>query len=228
MHFLQSGANSGEAGLLLGSTVSRTDPPGATASDRLRGAAAQGLFSPLAAAHEFGLDIRPRGSSTRSSVEGAALAIDSLDGFRQASPTGRTIRYMTASERARARGITVLLSDETLKPSGPEMEMRIQGMSALVENLLLLEYVTISTRLRRLLAVVKQRGSLQAAFMREFHLTVQGMVVAADATSAEEVMARADELHTRRSRKPGRRRGSDQAECLRPPARWDEYSARRF
>jgi hypothetical protein len=76
-------------------------------------------------------------------------------------------------------------------------------MSALVDNLLLLEYVTISTTLRRLVAIIKQRSSAQGAFTREFILTPQGIVVSADAQSAEEVIARADEMHARRSRKPG-------------------------
>ena len=208
MHFLQSGAQAGEAGVLFGFYESPERLLQAADSIKLglRQSRTAGLFAHVwQPPYEFGLDVlaeRLLGEIERRKAR--RLVIDSLDGFRQASSDPeRTIRFMTALlNELRARGITVLLTDETLKPSGPEMEMRIQGMSALVENLLLLEYVTISTNLRRLVAVVKQRGSRPNAFMREFRLTAEGMVVAADASSAEEVVARADELHTRRSRKP--------------------------
>jgi circadian clock protein KaiC len=208
MHFLQSGAQAGEAGVLFGFYESPERLLQAADSIKLglRQSRTAGLFSHVwQPPYEFGLDVlAERLLREIEQRQARRLVIDSLDGFRQASADPeRTIRFMTALlNELRARGVTVLLTDETLKPSGPEMEMRIQGMSALVENLLLLEYVTISTNLRRLLAVVKQRGSRPNAFMREFRLTADGIVVAADAHSAEEVVARADELHTRRSRKP--------------------------
>jgi circadian clock protein KaiC len=172
----------------------------------LRGSDKRGLFGHLwQPSYEFGLDVL--GERLFADLEARKvkrLVIDSLDGLRQASnDPERTIRFMTALlNELRARGVTVLLTDETLKPSGPEMEMRVQGISALVENLVLLEYVMVSTRLRRLVAVIKQRGSQQAGFTREFDLTPRGIVVAPDAKSAEELIARAEDLHTRRSRKP--------------------------
>ena len=209
MHFLQAGARGGEPGVLFGFYESPERVLQVADGIRLglRASGERGLFSHVwQPSYEFGLDLlgeRLLGEIERTKAR--RVVIDSLDGFRQASSDPeRTIRFMTALlNELRARDITVLLTDETLKPSGPEMEMRIQGMSALVENLLLLEYVTISTRLRRLLAVVKQRGSRQDHFMREFHLTAEGIVVEPDASSAEEVVKRADEMHTRRSRTPG-------------------------
>lgn len=208
MHFLQSGADAGEPGVLFGfyESPERLLQAADSIKLELRQVQSAGLFSHVwQPPYEFGLDVlaeRLLGELERRRAR--RLVIDSLDGFRQASADPeRTIRFMTALlNELRARGVTVLLTDETLKPSGPEMEMRIQGMSALVENLLLLEYVTISTNLRRLLAVVKQRGSKPDTFMREFQLTSTGIVVAPDARSAEDIVARADELHTRRSRKP--------------------------
>ncbi len=208
MHFLQAGAKLGEPGLLFGfyESPDRLLQAADGVSLGLRASAKQGLFAHLwQPPYEFGLDVlAERLFAELEHRQARRLVIDSLDGFRQASTDPeRTIRFMTALlNELRARKVTVLLTDETLKPSGPEMEMRIQGMSALVENLLLLEYLMVSARLRRLVAVIKQRGSQQAAFTREFDLTQQGIVVSADARSAEELILRAEDLHTRRSRKP--------------------------
>ena len=208
MHFLQTGALGGEPGVLLGFYES-PDRLLQSASDmgfRLKELADSGQFSHVwQPSYEFGLDaLAQRLFSEIERRRAQRVVIDSLDGLRQASTDpDRTLRFITALlNDLRARGITVLLTDETLKPSGPEMEMRIDGMSALVENLLLLEYVMVSTSLRRLVAVIKQRGSAQGPCIREFSLTAQGITVSTDAKSAEELIARADELHTRRSRKP--------------------------
>ena len=208
MQFLQTGAAAGEPGVLFGfyESPERLLQAADGVNVGLREAGTQGLFSHVwQPSYEFGLDVlAERLFAEIERTKARRVVIDSLDGFRQASSDpDRTIRFMTALlNELRARSITVLLTDETLKPSGPEMEMRIQGMSATVENLLLLEYLMVGPRLRRLVAVIKQRGSQQGAFTREFDLTQQGIVVAADAKSAEELISRADELHTRRSRKP--------------------------
>lgn len=208
MHFLEAGAAAGEPGVFFGfyESPDRLLQAADGTALRLRAQTKEGLFSHVwQPSYEFGLDqLAERLLGEVERCQARRLVIDSLDGFRQASTDQeRTVRFMTALlNELRARGVTVLLTDETLKPSGPEMEMRIQGMSALVEGLVLLEYVMISTSLRRLVAVIKQRGTQQASFTREFSLTSHGMVVAADSKSAEDLIARADSLHARRSRKP--------------------------
>ncbi len=108
------------------------------------------------------------------------VVIDSLDGFRQSAiDPARTIRFMTALlGELRAREITTILIDETMKPSGPEMEMRVEGISALVENLFLLEYMTVGPKMRRLISIVKQRASAHESTAREFFLTGRGIEVA--------------------------------------------------
>jgi circadian clock protein KaiC len=208
MHFLQTGVSAGEPGLLFGfyESPDRLLQAADGVSLDLRAAAAQGLFAHAwQPSYEFGLDVlAERLFAELEHRKARRLVIDSLDGFRQASSDpDRTIRFMTALlNELRARDVTVLLTDETLKPSGPEMEMRVQGMSALVENLVLLEYLMDRTRLRRLVAVIKHRGSQQADSTREFDLTSQGIVVAADANSAEELLSRAEKLYSHRSQKP--------------------------
>jgi circadian clock protein KaiC len=85
------------------------------------------------------------------------------------------------------------------------MEMRVEGISALVENLLLLEYMTVGPKMRRLIAIVKQRGSAHETSAREFFLTGRGIEVTPDARSAAEVVAHADDgaaIHNEKPRAP--------------------------
>jgi len=208
MHFLDTGAQVGEAGVLLGfyESPERLCQGAENIGINLKTHADRDLFSHVwQQSYEFGLD--QLGARLLAEVEriGAKrLVIDSLDGFRQAAidPT-RTIRFMTALlGELRARGITTILTDETMKPSGPEMEMRVEGISALVENLFLLEYMTIGPKLRRLISIVKQRASAHETTAREFFLTGRGIEVAPDARSAAEVVAHSEEFSARHNEKP--------------------------
>lgn len=91
------------------------------------------------------------------------------------------------SHELRSLGVTTLITSETSKPYGPEVAMRIEGASALVDNLLLLEYLPVGTHLRRLLSVVKQRGGWHETSMHEFARTSSRLVLSPDASSAEEL-----------------------------------------
>jgi len=195
LHFLDTGARAGEAGLLFGfyESPDRVLQGGERIGLRLSEHAANGLFSHVwQPPYEFGLDrLGLRLLAEIERIGARRVVIDSLDGFRQAAiDPARTIRFITALlGELRTREITTLLTDETMKPSGPEMEMRVEGISALVENLLLLEYMTVGARMRRLLAIVKQRASAHTSTAREFFLTERGIEVAPDATGAAEVAA---------------------------------------
>ena len=208
LHFLNTGAETGEPGILFGfyESPERIQQSGERIRLNLRKHAASGKFSHLwQPSHEFGLDrLGARLLDEIDRIGAKRIVIDSLDGFRQAAfdPT-RTIRFITALlGELRAREITTILSDETLKPSGPEMEMRVEGISALVENLLLLEYMTIGPKLRRLISIVKQRASAHETTAREFFLTGRGIEVAPDARSAAEVVAHSEEFSARHNEKP--------------------------
>jgi circadian clock protein KaiC len=208
LHFLNAGADVGEPGVLFGfyESPERLHQGAARVGIDLRKHSQSGRFSHVwQPSYEFGLDqLGARLLSELERVGAKRLVIDSLDGFRQAAfdPT-RTIRFMTALlGELRTRRITTIMTDETRKPSGPEMEMRVEGISALVENLFLLEYMTIGPRLRRLISIVKQRASLHETTAREFFLTGRGIEVAPDAQSAAEVVAHSEEFSSRHNEKP--------------------------
>ena len=71
----------------------------------------------------------------------------------------------------RALGATVIFTEETSKALGPEIEVRVEGISALVENIILLDYVDVGSELRRLLSVIKQRGGGFEDKIRELRIT---------------------------------------------------------
>jgi len=208
LHFLNAGAEAGEAGVLFGfyESPDRTFQSGERVGLQLRQHVERGKFSHVwQPSYEFGLDrLGARLVAEIERIGAKRLVIDSLDGFRQAAfdPT-RTIRFMTALlGELRAREITTIMIDETMKPSGPEMEVRVDGISALVENLFLLEYMTVGPRMRRLISIVKQRASAHETTAREFFLTGRGIEVAPDAASAAEVVAHTDDFSTRHNDKP--------------------------
>ena len=210
LHFLNTGAEADEPGVLFGfyESPDRICQSGEGFGFDLRGHAARGKFAHVwQPSFEFGLDhLGERLLNEIDRIGARRVVIDSLDGFRQAAiDESRTIRFMTALlGELRLRQVTTILTDETRKPSGPEMEMRVEGISALVENLLLLEYMTIGPKLRRLIAIVKQRASAHETSAREFFLTGRGIEVAPDARSAAEVVAHAEDSsgHNQKPRAP--------------------------
>ena len=132
------------------------------------------------------------------------VVIDGIDGFRQcAVHPERTLRFLTAvTNELRALDVTVLITEETQKIFGPEVEVRIPGISALVDNIILLEYLDVGSELRRLLSIVKQRGSGHDGNVRELKITDSGVDLASDATSAMEILRTLGHasLRTRRTR----------------------------
>lgn len=209
-HFLDAGCRNGEPGLYVGFY----EPP-----ERLT-ATAETLGIPLRAHVDakclemmwqpplrFGLDqLAERLLADVAARKVKRVVIDGIDGFRQgAAYPERTIRFVTAlSNELRALDVTVMITEETQKLFGPEVEVRIPGLSALVDNILLLEYMDVGSELKRLLSVVKTRSSAHDANVRELRITAKGIEIAPDATTANAIL-----LGTYRAgREPGRSRGT--------------------
>jgi circadian clock protein KaiC len=136
------------------------------------------------------------------------LVIDGIDGFRQTAVyPERPIRFLTAVvNELRHLDVTTLLTEETQKLFGPEVEVRITGMSALVDNIILLEYLDLGSELKRLLSIVKQRGSDYATSVRELCITPHGMTLAETAESAQDILSgNSAQGISRRNRGPTKR-----------------------
>jgi circadian clock protein KaiC len=103
------------------------------------------------------------------------LFLDGLGGFMEASvEPGRISRFFAILvNELRARGVTTLYTMETRDVIGPGIELPISGISSLVENLIALRYLEYHSRARRLLSVVKVRGSRFDPTMCEFAIINQ-------------------------------------------------------
>jgi circadian clock protein KaiC len=140
------------------------------------------------------------------------IVIDGFEGLRQASAADpeRVSAYLNALlNELRTLDVTVILTEETSKALGPEIEVRVEGISALVENIILLDYVDVGSELRRLLSVIKQRGASFADAIRELRITDTGMVLADTAETAQAILVRGTvrsmPLHARARRGPTER-----------------------
>jgi len=212
LHFLDAGAALGEKGLFFGFYE----------SPRRLVEAAELVGLPMRAHEQAGLidvvwqpplkhGLDALAERLFDNIERRAVrrvVLDGIDGIRQsANYPERAIRFMTALvNELRARDITLIVTEETQKIFGPEIEVRIEGMSALVENVILLEYLDVGSELRRLLSVVKQRASGYDAAVRELCITDRGITLAEDAESARAIMSGSMERRLKSLRPPYRKR----------------------
>jgi circadian clock protein KaiC len=120
------------------------------------------------------------------------LFLDGLGGFIEASvEPGRLSRFFAVLvNELRARGVTTLYTMETRDVVGPGIELPVTGISSLVENLVAMRYLEHHARTRRLLSVVKVRGSGFDPALREFVIAGgQGFSVAGSFEGAEELLS---------------------------------------
>ncbi len=193
-HFLDAGAKLGEHGLYFGfyeapaRLVESAEQVQLSFESHVRDGLIEIAWQPPL---KYGLDAlaeRLLENVRRRQVQ--RVVIDGLDGLRQSAyHPERTIRFVAAlCNELRAEGATLLLTEETQKIFGPEVEVRIEGISALVDNILLLEYLDLDSSLKRLLSIVKQRGSNYDTAIRELCITPHGIELARDANSAAAIL----------------------------------------
>ncbi|MFY0572250.1 RAD55 family ATPase [Archangium lansingense] len=194
LYFLESGARQGETGLYFG--FSETKP-------RL-----------LAKASSVGLELRPWVDSGRLVVEARAavetlpdalahevlslverhrvrrLFLDGLEPLLQEPiEPKRAASFLTALINVlRSRGVTTLMSQQTQVIFGPRLEARLEGVEAIVDNILFLRYVELRSQLYRMMSILKMRESGYQAALREFSISTRGIDVAENFESAEAIL----------------------------------------
>lgn len=194
-HFLHAGLAAGEPALYFGfyESPARILDAAENIGLPLRDHVATGLFAQIwQPPYEHGLDaLADLLLSDVAKRHVRRIVIDGLDGFRQASMyPDRTIRFLTAlSNELRALDVTTLITEETVKMNGPDIDMRVEGVSSLVDGILMLEYLTVGSEQRRLISVIKSRGAPHASRMREMTLTSKGIAVSVDSASAEQMLS---------------------------------------
>lgn len=193
-HFLAAGAERQEQGLYFGfyespvRLVEAAEQVGLRFDDHVRQGVIEVQWQPPLKYSLDALAERLLDSVRRRKVR--RLVIDGLDGLRQSAyHPERTIRFVSAlCNELRAEGVTLLLTEETQKIFGPEVEVRIEGVSALVDNILLLEYLDLDSELKRLLSIVKQRGSGYETTVRELRIEARGIHLEDDSASAAAII----------------------------------------
>ena len=119
------------------------------------------------------------------------LFVDGIGGYVEAAddPARLGSFFAALSNEFHRLGATALYTSETANLVGPTVEMPVSGISAVVENLLLLRFVELRARLYRLISVLKVRGSAFDPTLREFQITEGGIVLADTLEGAESILS---------------------------------------
>jgi len=141
------------------------------------------------------------------------LFIDGLGAFQSAagSEPSRIGNFLTAlMNEMRILGVTTLYTLEVPDLMGPSIRTPIGDLSSLAENLLMLRFVEVRSRLYRLFSILKVRDSEFDPSLHEYTTSGQGLVIEASSDSAERIMtgyARQQEDAPPAERQPRERRG---------------------
>jgi circadian clock protein KaiC len=118
------------------------------------------------------------------------LFIDGLDGLQQATPHAhRVLRvFATLANELRILNVTTLYTAETRVLIGPEVRTPVDGVSVIAENVILMRYVELRSRIYRLLSILKLRDSAFDPALREFQIARFGIDLADSPDTAEAIM----------------------------------------
>ncbi|QSQ21920.1 AAA family ATPase [Pyxidicoccus parkwayensis] len=118
------------------------------------------------------------------------VVLDGLEPFiQESSDKGRTPRFLTAlNNTLRGLGVTMLATQQTNTLFGPELNAPLEGVEAIIDNILLLRFVELRSQLYRMLSVLKMRESDNDPALRLFSVTSRGIDVAETFESAEAIL----------------------------------------
>ncbi len=106
------------------------------------------------------------------------VAIDSLTALGLSiAAEGRTQELAYALVKTfRAMGVTAIMTSETPQLLGTA-ELTARGLSAIADNIIMLRYVEIQSRLARAISVLKVQGSGHEEVLRELRITADSVEV---------------------------------------------------
>jgi circadian clock protein KaiC len=118
------------------------------------------------------------------------LFIDGLTGLIKASvDPGRMDNFFTAlANELRVLGVTTLYSLEVPDILGPAIRVPLDDISSIAENMLLLRFIELRSRLYRLISILKIRSSGFDSSLHEFRITNDGVEIEHTSESAESIM----------------------------------------
>ncbi len=125
------------------------------------------------------------------------LFIDGLGAFQNAAnDSSRMSHYLTAlMNELRVLGVTTICTLEVPDVIGPHLRTPIGDLSSLAENLVLLRYIELRSRLYRLISILKVRDSDFDPLLHQFALTDQGLAIEATNAGAEAILTTLSSTH---------------------------------
>lgn len=119
------------------------------------------------------------------------LFIDGLGGFISAADTrDRLPAFLAAlTDELRALGVTTMVAVETPNLVGPDINMPLDGVSALAENMVLLRFSEYRARLYRLISLMKVRGGAFDRQLREFDISETGVRMLPSFQGGEDILS---------------------------------------
>jgi circadian clock protein KaiC len=105
------------------------------------------------------------------------LFIDGWGGFAAAAESDDRLPpfFAAITNELRSLGVTAVCAMETENLIGPELNLPIKGFSAITENMILLRFAEYQGQLRRLISIMKVRGSGFDHKLREFDIGADGL-----------------------------------------------------
>ena len=119
------------------------------------------------------------------------LFIDGLGGYVAAADLPERVSpfFAALTNELRALGVTTVYTAETDNLVGPTVAVPVEGISAIVENVVLLRFAEFRAQLHRIVSVMKVRGSGFDPRLREFSITDRGIVVSDAPEGAEALLS---------------------------------------
>ena len=119
------------------------------------------------------------------------LFIDGLNGLMKAAvEPGRMDHFFTAlANELRVLGVTTLYSLEVPDILGPAIRVPLDDISSIAENMLLLRFIELRSKLYRLISILKVRNSDFDPSLHEFRITNEGIEIEGTSESAESIMS---------------------------------------
>lgn len=195
MQFLAEGVKQQEAGLIAvfekrPSDYLRDNPLGASLARHIQAGALHVLYlRPL----DLSLDETLEEVRTAVTAHGVKrVVIDSLSGLELAlAPHFRedfreTLHRMVAM--LTAMGITLLLTVEVVD-SYVDLRFSPHGTAFLTDGILLQRYIELDGQIKRMMSIVKLRGSQHSKELRLYEVTTEGIVIGSGLTGYEGLMS---------------------------------------
>lgn len=118
------------------------------------------------------------------------LFIDGLNSFRKATvdPNRLGLFFSALSNELRVLGVTTIYTLEAPCIFGPAAEVPLGDASNLAENMIMLRFIELRSKLYRMLSIMKVRDSNFDSELREFHISREGLEIRESPQSAEDIL----------------------------------------